>query len=157
MENTKPVVEQKEGGSDKNTAIFSIADQPARFAKDKAAGNKRVLDIDSIFDGSQLKGKVVLVTGGNRGVGLALVKELSANEAIVFATSRSPAPELNELPGVTNIDGIDVRSDEAMVKLVEALGDSTLDILVNNAGYFYGPVENLDSLAFAEETVCVCK
>ena len=46
---------------------YTIPDQPARFAKAKAENNKRVLDIDSLYDPSFLKGKVALVTGGNRG------------------------------------------------------------------------------------------
>jgi hypothetical protein len=57
---------------------YSMPDQPARFAKGKADGNKRMLDIDSMYNPSFLKGKKVLVTGGNRGLGLAIAKELSA-------------------------------------------------------------------------------
>lgn len=34
---------------------YSIPDQPKRFANAKAAGNKRMLDIDSLYNGAYLK------------------------------------------------------------------------------------------------------
>jgi hypothetical protein len=46
---------------------YSIPDQPARFAAAKKSQNQRVLDIDSEYNRLLLKGKVALVTGGNRG------------------------------------------------------------------------------------------
>ena len=47
----------------------SIADQVARYAKAKEEKNQRYLDIESVYDGGDLSGKRVLVTGGNRGLG----------------------------------------------------------------------------------------
>jgi hypothetical protein len=44
----------------------SLADQVARFERAKTEKNERFLNIDSVYDGSYLKGKRVLVTGGNR-------------------------------------------------------------------------------------------
>ena len=40
------------------------------------SGNKRMLEIDSFYDPAYVKGKSVLVTGGNRGLGLAITNEL---------------------------------------------------------------------------------
>ena len=39
-------------------------------------GNKRMLEIDSFYNPAYVKGKSVLVTGGNRGLGLAITNEL---------------------------------------------------------------------------------
>ena len=61
--------------------VFSIADQTARFERAKKEDNNRYLDIKSVYDGAYLKGKRVLLTGANRGLGLALAKEISAQGA----------------------------------------------------------------------------
>ena len=42
---------------------YTIANQPLRFAQAKAANNKRMLDIDSVYKPEYVKGKVVVVTG----------------------------------------------------------------------------------------------
>ena len=54
--------------------LYSIPDQPARFARAKAEHNERFLNIDSCYDPRFVKGKTVLLTGGNRGLGLAIVR-----------------------------------------------------------------------------------
>lgn len=126
---------------------YSIPDQPARFAKGKAEKNTRMLDIDKLYKPEFLKGKVVVVTGGNRGLGLAIVQELVKQGAEVIVTSRSPAT----IPGATVVAGIEVQDNECGSKLTKALAGKSIDILINNAGYFYGPVEKLDSLNFEEE------
>jgi hypothetical protein len=46
--------------------VYSIADQVARFERAKEEKNERYLNIASVFDGSYLKGKRVLITGGNQ-------------------------------------------------------------------------------------------
>ena len=55
---------------------YTIPNQPARFARAKTEGNARYIDLESLYDPSFIKGKTVLVTGCNRGIGLALCKEL---------------------------------------------------------------------------------
>ena len=61
--------------------VYSLADQVARFERAKKEGNSRFLDIKSVYDGAYLKGKRVLLTGSNRGLGLALAKQISAEGA----------------------------------------------------------------------------
>ena len=58
------------------TRTHSLADQVARFERAKAEGNQRFLDIASVYDGSSLSGQRILITGGNKGLGLATVAEL---------------------------------------------------------------------------------
>ena len=61
--------------------VYSLADQTARFERAKKEGNGRYLDIKSVYDGAYLKSKRVLLTGSNRGLGLALAKQISAEGA----------------------------------------------------------------------------
>lgn len=53
----------------------SIPDQPKRFKKAKDTQNERYLNIDAVYDANYVRGKYVLITGGNRGIGLELVSE----------------------------------------------------------------------------------
>ena len=48
----------------------SLADQAARFERPKFEHDERFLDINTVYDGTPLVGKRVLVTGGNKGLGL---------------------------------------------------------------------------------------
>lgn len=128
----------------------SLADQVARFERAKAEGNERFLNIDSVYDGSYLKGKRVLVTGGNQGLGLAIVKEAVSQGAEVIVAGRRSSPELDELD-VKVITGVDVCDDAAVKgKLVDELG-SPVDYLINNAGYFWSEHETLDNLSAEEQ------
>ena len=109
---------------------YTMADQPARFAKGKSENNARMLTTD-YFDGSFLKGKRVLVTGGNRGIGLALVKELVDCGASVIVTCRSSNEELDGMAGVQVITGCDVTDTASVAKMAEQVTDP-VDILINN-------------------------
>jgi len=128
---------------------YTIPDQPARFAQAVKEGNPRVLDIDQVYAPESVKGKVVLVTGGNRGLGLAISQEMIAQGAEVIISSRAPAT----IDGASMVvSGIDVQDNASGEKLVAGLGGKKIDILVNNAGYFYGPEEKMDThLNFEEE------
>ena len=134
----------------------SIADQVARFAKAKEENNERYLNIDSVYDGGELSGRRVLVTGGNRGLGLEITKELVALGATAIVMCRSSNKELERLVGKWNVySGVDV-TDEAAVnsamKRVKSDGGA-LDMVINNAGYFYEPCETIldNSLNFEEQ------
>mmetsp|Transcript_32707 Transcript_32707/g.50045 ORF Transcript_32707/g.50045 Transcript_32707/m.50045 type:complete len:195 (-) Transcript_32707:106-690(-) len=134
---------------------YSVADQVARFAKAKEENNERFLDITTVYNGGDLSGKRVLVTGGNRGLGLEITKELVSIGATVFVLCRSTSPELEQLVGKWNVySGIDVTDTEAVKKAAKCIKNDGGDIdgVINNAGYFYEPCEQIleDSLNFEE-------
>ncbi len=78
----------------------------------------------------QLANSTVLVTGANRGIGLAFARAALARGARkVYAAARDPASVT--LPGVQAVR-LDVTHDEEIAAVARELGDVTL--LVNNAG-----------------------
>ena len=85
-----------------------------------------------------LAGKVALVTGGSRGIGAAVARELTGAGARVALSYRSNAEAAAAVAGEIDAVAIagDVSDDEQARSVVEqaesALGD--LDIVVNNAG-----------------------
>ena len=134
---------------------YTIADQPARFARAKAENNERYLDIETVYDGSYLKGKRVAITGANRGIGLALATELKEQGGELIAICRSSSKELEALEPACLITGVDFTSDEQCDTIASKVTGGPIDILVNNAGYFYEPVEKIDSLNFKEELLMI--
>ena len=130
--------------------VYSLADQIARFNRAKEEGNSRYLDIDTVYDGSYLKGKRVLITGGNQGLGLAITKQLVADGADTTVVGRRSSDELDQL-GCTVITGVDV-TDTASVqeKMVSQVGEP-FDYVINNAGYFWEQHETLDNMNFDEQ------
>ena len=90
-----------------------------------------------------LEGKVALVTGGGRGIGQVICRELARCGADIAIFSRSGAGEtvkLIESEGGKALDIIADATDESSVrkgmeKIMEVYG--RLDIVVNNAGVCY--------------------
>ncbi|MGB5579578.1 MAG: SDR family oxidoreductase [Woeseia sp.] len=87
----------------------------------------------------------VLITGGNRGIGLELVRQCVARGDDVIAVCRSSTAPLAKLE-VRVIDGIDVSDDKGVAKLGEALAGESLDVLLNNAGILHG--DRLDTVDY---------
>ena len=87
--------------------------------------------------------KNVLITGANRGIGLALVNTYLAAGWQVYATCRDVgrAKELEQLQTTTGnlvLFELNVTDHQAITALSSKLADVSLDLLINNAGY-YGP------------------
>merc|ERR1740138_1948894 len=119
----------------RNGVKYSMADQVARFANAKATKNARYLDITTVYDGTGLKGKNILITGAEQGLGLELVKEILAQGGTCVQAGRGSSADLDAVaaanPGkVQIINGIDVTKDEAMTKMTNELKDP-LDIVIN--------------------------
>jgi NAD(P)-dependent dehydrogenase (short-subunit alcohol dehydrogenase family) len=80
-------------------------------------------------------GRVVpsaLVTGSNRGIGLALCEVLVERAYEVIAVCRRSSSDLDEM-GVTVVEGVDVAEPSATDRIRKALGDRPLDLVVANA------------------------
>lgn len=100
----------------------------------------------------ELEGKIALVTGGSRGMGAAIARQLAAQGAKVVVTYRSSKDDAERLVAEIESSGgcaiaiqADHSDDESTVraatKAINWFGH--IDILVNNAGIFpYAPVDS---------------
>ncbi len=101
---------------------------------------------------SSFKGKVVLITGGSSGLGLALARRFCAQGARVAILARDPAglaqakSQLEEQGGQVETLSCNLldrnQTDAAIRQVVDHFGG--LDVLVNNAGTIeVGPLEHM--------------
>ena len=82
--------------------------------------------------------KKILVTGGSRGIGLAIAKKLSESGHEVIITGRDPE-KLAQVAKEINAAGFIAGDLSEGVNITEKI-----DVLVNNAGiYEWSPVENI--------------
>jgi NAD(P)-dependent dehydrogenase (short-subunit alcohol dehydrogenase family) len=110
-------------------------------------------------DAQRFRGRVALVTGASRGIGLGIARRLVAEGAQVCITARKPEPlaeAVESLGGEMVAVGVPGRADDAghresaMAATVERFG--RIDVLVNNTGInpVYGPVAEADAGAAAK-------
>lgn len=89
----------------------------------------------------------ILLTGSNRGVGLALATEYAAQGWNVIATCRTPA-KATELKALATanpkviIEQLDVTDVRQIEKLAAKYKGVPIDVLFNNAGWLGTPIEN---------------
>lgn len=90
--------------------------------------------------------KTVVITGANRGIGLAMVAIYALQDYQVIALCRQSSPKLAALAhhNVDIVEGIDVATEEGIAAMVLAINGRTVDILINNAGILRD--ENLQDL-----------
>lgn len=89
-----------------------------------------------------LRGKVALVTGGNRGIGLGVATALAAEGCDVILVARDgkalafAAEKVRAYGGAVHVFQCDLLEEGAGVRVAAFVGETTgrLDILVNNAG-----------------------
>ncbi|HZQ94650.1 MAG TPA: SDR family NAD(P)-dependent oxidoreductase, partial [Candidatus Sulfotelmatobacter sp.] len=98
------------------------------------------------------RGKIAFVTGGSRGLGLLLARELAARGARVAIAARD-SEELDRAESLLRADGADVlaiaadmtmreEAESAVQKIEQHFGP--VDVLVNNAGTIsVGPIETM--------------
>jgi len=75
----------------------------------------------------------VVITGGNRGIGLSLAKFYQHQGANVYVTCRNSSDELNSA-GVKVVSGVDVAKPELLREKLSELLNINIDLLINNAG-----------------------
>lgn len=105
------------------------------------------------------KGRSVVITGGSRGLGLIIARQLAAEGARLTLLARDAA-ELERAAGEVRAMGAEVRaipcdiSDrEAVTQAIETTADTVgrIDVLINNAGVVQvGPLEHLSRADFEE-------
>ena len=89
--------------------------------------------------------KCAVITGANRGIGLALTQEYLKNNYRVIAVCRSASEALNASDAEV-ISGIDMNDAESIVLLAERLKNINIDVLINNAGML--DVDTLGTIDF---------
>ncbi len=89
--------------------------------------------------------KTVLITGANRGVGLALAQVYSEKGYRVIASCRNISREMESLNAELIFDA-DVASDQKVKKLVAQLNGESIDVVINNAGVWGS--ESLSNMDF---------
>ncbi|MGY8814489.1 MAG: SDR family oxidoreductase [Gammaproteobacteria bacterium] len=89
--------------------------------------------------------QTILITGANRGIGLALTEIYLQRRDKVFAVCRQTTDELNNT-GASIIENIDVSLSDDVKNLQQKMHGTSIDILINNAGIFKN--ESLDSMNF---------
>lgn len=75
----------------------------------------------------------VMITGANRGIGLALVKQYLAKGHTVYALCRHPSEELNNTDAQV-ISGVNLLDTDVIRNALAGLEGIEIDVLINNAG-----------------------
>jgi NAD(P)-dependent dehydrogenase (short-subunit alcohol dehydrogenase family) len=97
------------------TLVLVLFSTPANPAQDEAAGT-------------------VLITGANRGIGLALARRFVAGGYHVIGTARSPEQAKALEATGARVEQLDVSKQASVNALAERLDGLAIDILINNAG-----------------------
>ena len=85
------------------------------------------------------QGKTVLVTGANRGIGLAFCKYFKDLGYIVYALCRKSSDELEQVAN-TIIEDVDISDAKDCDLLFKKLAGVKIDLLINNAGILLNEV-----------------
>jgi NAD(P)-dependent dehydrogenase (short-subunit alcohol dehydrogenase family) len=112
----------------------------------------------------ELQGKVALVTGGSRGIGAAIARQLAragADVALTYVRSAEKAEAVVKEIEALGRRGLAIQADNTDAQAVEASVATTiaqlgrLDILVNSAGIWHaGPLDTV-TLEQLDETMAV--
>ena len=76
----------------------------------------------------------VVITGANRGLGLALSRVYCDQGADVIAGCRTPSSSADLVATGAEVHAFDQGSEESIDAFAAAIGDRSVDVLINNAG-----------------------
>jgi NAD(P)-dependent dehydrogenase (short-subunit alcohol dehydrogenase family) len=96
----------------------------------------------------------IVVTGASRGIGLELVRQLTARGDHVEAAVRDPdnAKELRALAANerARIHRLDVSDGASVDAFAAALGDAAIDMVINNAGVYGGSKQSFQGVDYED-------
>ena len=108
---------------------------------------------ENLLNRFELDGKVALITGGTRGIGLATARALGDAGARLFVSSRNDGEEVEKALSALGYDATFIAADltdpQAPAAIISDVLEQTgrLDVLINNAGVaLHG-----DSAEFSDE------
>lgn len=152
---------------DFNAPVLSYVHQPPRtsFEADtihvpsSQALNRITANVYSHYSQFSLKGKIAVVTGGARGIGIEIVRglaEAGADVALIYSSSRNAA---EVAAGIAEANGVRVEAYRSNVasrdqiaatlkQIADQFGHGRLDIVVANSGV----CANIPALEYTEET-----
>jgi NAD(P)-dependent dehydrogenase (short-subunit alcohol dehydrogenase family) len=100
-----------------------------------------------VLDGIDLTGKHALVTGGYSGIGIAMVRALSAAGATVRVPARRPEQAAEALAGVDGVEigELDLADQASVARYADELlrGGQHLDVVINSAGIMACPEQHV--------------
>jgi NAD(P)-dependent dehydrogenase (short-subunit alcohol dehydrogenase family) len=99
---------------------------------------------NDVIKGIDLTGKIVIVTGGNTGIGLETTKTLAAAGATVIVPARDTEKAKRNLTGIANVEleTMDLMNPDSIDAFTEKFLASgrPLHLLINNAGTMWVPL-----------------
>ncbi|WP_193072112.1 SDR family oxidoreductase [Pseudomonas sp. FME51] len=99
----------------------------------------------------------IVITGANRGIGLALVEAYAADSNRIYAFCRSPneATELGRLAatsgGRITLHQVDMADGASIDEAATILSDAPVHVLLNVAGIIGGKTDSIEGAAFTED------
>ena len=110
-----------------------------------------------------LTGKTAIITGANRGIGLATVEVFAEQGAVIWACARTQSDKFeNRIKELSNKNGttiipvyFDVTEETTVRDVIKRIGQEskTIDILVNNAGISMERLFNMTSSETMRKTM----